>query len=154
MSQLRAATAELDRAPATLLPVFDAAVEHGARVDAARCEHARSDPGSSARAADRYDGPVGESSGDRGQQPVGDVPRADDVAVIALVGLAHVEQDHSVLRDEPLELVEVDRLEPRVAAGRVDDETVEVDETDCVERSGGILCLSRGARVQCYAAVA
>ena len=86
-------------------------------------------------------------SDDRGQQPVRDVPRAGDVALVALVGLAHVEQDHAVLRDESLELVQVDRFELRLAAGRVDDEPVELEQADGVEAASRLLRLIRGARV-------
>ena len=42
---------------------------------------------------------------------VGEMARARDVSLVPLVGLAHVEQLDRVVREQPLELVERDRLE-------------------------------------------
>ena len=87
-------------------------------------------------------GPVGEAVGDRGQQSVRDVSRARDVALVALVGLPHVQQDDGVLPHERLELFDVDRFEPFLAAGRVDDEPFELQQADGTKRPRGVLRLS------------
>ena len=54
---------------------------------------------------------VGISAPQREQQPVGDVAAARDVAAVALVALAHVDQLRARL-EQPLELVELDGLDP------------------------------------------
>src|SRR4029078_11366720 len=98
---------------AALLPVVDAAVEHGADVHALGGEHARGDAGAGAAGADRDDGPrVVELLAVGAREPVRDVPATWDVAVVALVLLADVEHLDRVLFDEALQLLDPHRLQP------------------------------------------
>ena len=73
---------------------------------------------------------VGTSAPEIGEEPVGDVAAAGDVAAVALVALAHV--DHlGALLEQPVELVEVDRLDPLGAAA--EDVALELEEADRAE---------------------
>ena len=64
------------------------------------------------------------------------MPRARDVPLVPLVRLAHVEQLDRVVREQPLELLERDRLEALVAAAFLP--ACEREQPDRVQRSRGI----------------
>ena len=74
--------------------------------------------GARAALADRHHGPLllERAAAELPEQPVGDVARAGDVALVPLVCLPHVEQLDRVVGEQPLELLERDRLERLVAA--------------------------------------
>src|SRR5207248_260411 len=86
------------------LPVGDPAVEHRPGVEAGRLQNACGDRSAGAGLADRHQRTAVEQSGLRGgsRRPVGEVPRAGDVALVALVRLAHVEQLDRVVREQAL----------------------------------------------------
>src|SRR5438552_7792216 len=83
-------------------PVVDAAVEDRPRIDSRRGHHARRDRGARSRLADRHDRlPAGEPVlGRLSREPVRDVAAARDIAAIALVGLADVDE-LDLARGEP-----------------------------------------------------
>ena len=109
--ELAAAAAELDRGLAGRVPVVDAAVRDRAGVVAARGEDARGDCGARPGLADRDQRPVvGQLGRAERDESVRDVPAARDVARVALVPLAHVDQLGAVGEDV-LELVDAHQLE-------------------------------------------
>ena len=78
-----------------------------------RGQHARGHAGARAAGADRHHRPaVVELVPERAHEPVRDVPAARDVALVALVLLAHVEHLGRVVGEQRLELVHPDRLDP------------------------------------------
>src|SRR6185295_8732296 len=102
-------------------------------LDPMRGEQARGDRSARARRADRDDGQLSESVRDRGEEPVRHVARAGDVALVALVRLADVEDDDLVGLHQALELVEVDRVEVGAHAGWIDDVAGKVEDADRTE---------------------
>ena len=81
--------------------------------DALGGEHARGHAGAGAARADRDHRPaVVELVAEGAHEPVRDVPAARDVALVALVLLAHVEHLGRVVCEQRLELVDADRLDP------------------------------------------
>ena len=110
-SCLRAAAAELDHLPAAGGPIGDPAVEHRAGRHAFRGQDRGGDAGAGAALANRHYRPVGGDVGaaDR-EQAIRDVAAPRDVAVVALVALANVDQLDAIL-EQAGELVEVDRLD-------------------------------------------
>src|SRR3954454_17728500 len=94
-----AAAAERHRLPG---PVLDAAAQDRTGVDAGGGKHTRSDRRARSRPANRHDGlarvePVRPRLA---QQPVRDVQRTRDVALITLRLLAHVEDLHRALVEQ------------------------------------------------------
>src|SRR5205823_14796558 len=116
--RLAAAAAEGGRFSAAGAPVGEAAVEHGPRLDPRRLQHAGGYRGARPALTDRDDGAaVEEARLRRGASgAIGEMARAGDVALVPLVRLPHVEQLDRVVGEQPLELLERDRLEPLLAA--------------------------------------
>src|SRR6478752_1179319 len=107
ISRSSAATAaEVHRLAAALGPVLDAAADHGTGIDAGCCQDAGGGGRARTGCADRDHGArfglevVGESP----DETVRHVPRAVDVALVALGLLAHVEHLDLVVREQCFEL--------------------------------------------------
>src|SRR4029453_11958505 len=109
ISRSSAATAaELNRRPAPFGPVLPAAAEHRPALLAGCRDHARRDRRSRAAGADRDDRPVlGQVVEALANDPVREVPRPLDVALVALGLLSHVEHLDVVLGQEALEVLDL-----------------------------------------------
>ncbi len=122
------AAAELDRRLAGLSPRVDPAVEDRTCVVAPSGEDARCDRGARPGLADRDERSVGrELDGAEREETVGDVAAAGDVARIALVLLADVDQLGARLEDL-VELLDPDELEVLRAA--TEDVPRDVEDAD------------------------
>ena len=112
------------------LPVVHAAVQDRAGADSFGRERAGSDSSSGAGRADGHDqAAVLELVAVGAHEPVGDVPAAGDVALVALVLLAHVEELDRVRGEQRLELLDPDRLEP-LRRGELEQVAAEVEQPD------------------------
>src|SRR5205085_11819126 len=104
--------------------------------------HARGDRGPGAGLADRHDGlAVAELVLPGADEAVRDMPAAGDVAVVALVGLAHVEELDRARGEQALELVDRDGREPvrRVGILQVAGELDEADRAQAARRARDLL---------------
>ena len=126
-----AAASELDRRLARGDPGVDSAVPDGVGVEAVRCEDARRDRGARAGLADGDDRPVPRKVGlTEREQAVRDVAAPRDVAGVALVLLAHVDELRACL-EERVELFDRDEVERlRTAA---EDVALDLEMADRVE---------------------
>ncbi len=124
-------------------PVRDAAVEHGARVDALRGQDRGCDAGPRSRLADRHHRSIRGHVRTAGrEQAVGDVAASGDVAGIPLVALAHVDQLGSTGEELP-ELVEAHGL--HLFGAPIEHIAVDIEKADGPEASDRALGLL-GAR--------
>ena len=95
-----------------------------------RGQHARCDGGARARLADGHHRlAVRELPGELAHEAIGDVPALRDVALVPFVLLADVDDLDGVVGDQPLELVQRDRLES-LSGLDVDEVAGEVEQTD------------------------
>src|SRR3990172_7791800 len=127
------AAAKLDRGPAGSCPGGDPAVPDRMRIEAARGEDAGRDRRPWARLADRHDRPVArEIRLPEREQAIRDVATARDVAGIALVLFADVDQLRAVC-EQGVQLV--DRHELERLRSTSEDVSDDLEQADRAERA-------------------
>src|SRR5947208_13565365 len=128
-----------------LLEVRDSAVEQRPGRDAVGGQDARGYRGACAALADRDDrAAVRQLAGELADKAVRNVAALRDIALVALVLPADIDDLDRVVREESLELVDADRLEP-IGAGRTEQVAREVEQAHGSQaRRGRLGVLLRG----------